>query len=391
MKDHKLFTIFPYKDHLIELENPIRAVAYYKNFSVNLLTGERHDQQIKDFLNECAGISLNEEISHPRVVHLFYELSFLLLGDEKKISDNTLLGIDLEFASFHEVHPTNHPRIELKLESWPDQKNYQAAFHDGYEELLKGNCYQFNLTYPFVYSFTKKYSPKDFIFSMWKDQSKRGAFGSATFIPSLKTLFFSNSPECLFQIKDQVLSSMPIKGTLKRVESDDWKVLWKKLTKDQKNQAELFMITDLLRNDLSRIEKPCAQITKKKFPKLVPGLIHQCSKIDVPLSADVSLLRIIQSLFPGGSITGAPKVRAIQLIHKLEQRERNFYCGSTILLYKNMKSASINIRSAEICFDDHHSTLRYQAGGGVTLLSRADEEFQEMAYKHNSFIDVLTH
>jgi para-aminobenzoate synthetase component 1 len=388
--DLNLFTIIPYKDHLIQLEKPVRALAYYKNHSVNLLTGLPAKDSLQNFFQECSEIKIDREFSKPRVMHLFYELSFLLNGKLDCVNEESIIAIDIEFSKSRKIDFEEFQKIELKRESWPDERKYKQAFDEGYAELLKGNCYQFNLTYPFHYSFDSKYTPGDFIFSLWRKNATRGGFGSATFIPSMEKLFFSNSPECLFQIKDRTLSSMPIKGTLKRSDGEDWKLLWKKLTNDKKSQAELFMITDLLRNDLSRIEKPLAKIVKEKYPKLVPGLIHQYSQIDVQLSGDVTLMKILESLFPGGSITGAPKMRVIDLLYKLEARERSFYCGSTVLLYKKMKSASINIRSAEISFHNDQRSLSYQAGGGITLLSDAEDEYKEMTYKHNSFIDALT-
>ena len=148
------------------------------------------------------------------------------------------------------------------------------------------------------------------------------------------------------------------------------------------------MITDLLRNDLSRIELPKAYVSEKKIFKKVPGLIHQCSKINIELSAKVTLWKVIEKIFPGGSITGAPKVRAMKLIHHLEKRDRGFYCGSTMIFFGPMKSASINIRAGVFDFNNH--SLLYQAGGGITLESNADDEFSEMTYKCESFIDTLT-
>ena len=106
------------------------------------------------------------------------------------------------------------------------------------------------------------------------------------------------------------------------------------------------------------------------------------------LSAFIDLWSVISKVFPGGSITGAPKKRAMRLIHSLEKRERGFYCGSTLIFYQQMKSASINIRSAVIDFENQ--TLLYQAGGGITLLSDALDEFKEMTYKRDSFIHTLT-
>ncbi len=368
-----------------------RAFAYYLNHSVNLLTGEKKSWDFKLWIDENRSVLLETSSQEQRVIHLFYELSFLIEKEFHLLNSDQLLVIDLIFTSHYEINEKSAGDflpIKLKAIELPDRGNYKKAFKEGYKELLKGNCYQFNLTRPYLYSFNKNLGPSDFIFSLWKKVQSRGAFGSATFIPYFNKLLLSNSPECLFQYENGKISSMPIKGTMKREDSKDWKELWKILVNDKKSQAELFMITDLLRNDLSRIELPRARVTKKKFPKLVPGLLHQYSQVEVELSAAVSLWRVIEKLFPGGSITGAPKKKAIELIEKLEKRERGFYCGSTIVLHKNLLSASINIRSAVVDFNEQ--SLLYQAGGGITLLSDADEEFDEMTYKHNSFIDTLT-
>lgn len=390
MKDLNLFSIIPYKDQLIKLENPIKAVAYYKTYAIDLLSGEKIQYDFSNWILKFQKKKISDYFDSPRVIHLFYELGFLIESEMHLLEEDTILVIDCEFGSFKKIEVEDSRKIELILQSYPDADQYKKDFEEGYAELLKGNCYQFNLTNAFLYSFEKDYTPMDFIFSLWENPIYRGAFGSATYIPYFQKLFLSNSPECLFQLKGQKLSSMPIKGTLKRVENTDWKDLWNTLASDKKSQAELYMISDLLRNDLSRIEKPLAHIVKKKFPKLVPGLLHQYSEIEVELSLEVSLWRVIEKIFPGGSITGAPKLRAIRLIHKLEKRQRGFYCGSTLILFKKMKSASINIRSSEIDFHKNARTLLYQAGGGITLLSTASDEYKEMTYKHDSFIRVLT-
>lgn len=388
MKAHNLFSIIPYKDQLIKLDNAEKAFAIYRHYSIDLLTGKKCFLDFNQWIEEYKTIILEKKIEYPRVIHLFYELGFFIEEKEEMFTEDTLLAIDIQFTSFHEVKPLECQKIHLKTLTRPHFLDYKKTFEKGYEELLKGNCYQFNLTYPYIFSFEKSLNAFDFIFSLWKKQSSRGAYGSATFIPFFNQLFLSNSPECLFQYKNKTLSSMPIKGTLRRVNSEDWKPLWKKLTSDIKSQAELYMISDLLRNDLSRIEFPRAKIVKQKSPQLVPGLLHQYSQIDVQLSDTVNLWSVVKKLFPGGSITGAPKKRTMSLIHSLENRDRGFYCGSTIILFKEMKSASINIRSSLIDFKK--STLLYQAGGGITLLSKSHEEFQEMNDKHDSFIRALT-
>lgn len=388
MTDHNFFTIIPYKDQLLKLDNVVRAKAHYHFHTIDLLSTKKENHDFNEWIDQKKKALLSSVEETPVIIHLFYELGFLIEKEFQKLNPDTLLAIEIEYADYKLISPLDYRQIELKLEDYPDPVKYRTAFNVGYEELVKGNCYQFNLTFPFVYSFSRKLQPLDFIFSLWKKKESRGAFGSATFIPYFNKLFLSNSPECLFQFKNKTLSSMPIKGTMPRSSSESWLPVWKKLTSDKKSQAELYMISDLLRNDLSRIDKPTAVIVKKKFPKLVPGLIHQYSQIDVELSGSVTLWRVIEKVFPGGSITGAPKLRAMRLIDSLEQRERGFYTGSTLIMHKAMKSASINIRACVIDFET--LKLTYQAGGGITLLSEVDDEYQEMTYKHNSFISALT-
>jgi anthranilate/para-aminobenzoate synthase component I len=388
VKDHNLFSIIPYKDQLIKLEGARSARAIYQHFTIDLLNGKRLSSEFSEWISAYQKKRLSDDEKYPRIIHLFYELGFLIEKNFQFLGPDTLLAVDIEFEFFKEIQLEEVEELQLKRMTYPLLSDYRSAFEEGYQELIMGNCYQFNLTFPFSYSFEKKYTPLDFIFSLWKDAEKRGAYGSATYIPYFKKLFLSNSPECLFQYKQNIISSMPIKGTMLWNEAKSWRPLWKKLVADKKSQAELYMISDLLRNDLSRIEHPKAVVTKKKFPKLVPGLLHQYSQIDVELSNEVSLWRVIEKIFPGGSITGAPKLRAMRLIERLEKRERGFYCGSTLILFKKMKSASINIRSSTIDFDRYE--LLYQAGGGITLLSEVDDEYKEMTYKLNSFIRSLT-
>lgn len=388
MKGHKIFSIIPYKDKLLKFDSASTARAYYRNYYVDLLSGEVVQYDFNSWIETINEIKVNSFEENVRVVHLFYELSYLVNKEFHFLNSTDLLVIDIQFEHHEEIEYQRPKTIQLKLKEEPNLEHYKTQFNAGYAELLKGNCYQFNLTGAYKYSFDESLSANDFIFSLWKNREDRGSYGSATFIPYFNKLFISNSPECLFQFSGQTLTTMPIKGTFKLTNKDNWKKLWKKLKSDKKSQGELFMIADLLRNDLSSIEFPKARIIKRKYPRLVPGLIHQYSQIEVELTSSVSLWRIIEKMFPGGSITGAPKKRAIRLLHSLENRERGFYCGSTLILHKEMKSASINIRSSEIDFEN--LSLLYQAGGGITLLSIAEEEFKEMTYKRDSFIQRLT-
>ena len=281
--------------------------------------------------------------------------------------------------------------LEITPVEFPLFDKYNEKFEIIYKHLVDGDCYQVNLTEPFYFQFNRDFSFQEFIGRLWSDKMNISAFAHCTYIHSLDKLFLSNSPECLFKVSKKreqvVVRSMPIKGTLS-FKGIDWKKTWNELKHSKKNESELFMIADLLRNDLTRIQLSPAKIVAKKLPLVVPGLVHQYSVIESELENDVSVLDMMSALFPGGSITGAPKMRVMEIIQKVEERARGFYCGSTMIRHRSMICASINIRSAEIDFSSKE--LVYGAGGGITLDSAATEEFNEMYAKQISFLHLLS-
>jgi para-aminobenzoate synthetase component 1 len=388
---HKTFTIIPYQGRLLKFSRPVSARAYFKNHYIDLLTGINHEHDVGSWLNEL-DFKIHQHQYKMRFIHLFYELGFLFESMEAKVNIEDMMGIDIQYSNeeFIELDNSNN-KIKLELISSPDFADYKKQFAAGFNELNIGNCYQFNLTGEYLYSFDKQsLDASDFISTLWRDPIKRGAYASATYIESLNKLLLSNSPECLFQYRAGTLIARPIKGTVKRKTDEMIEInsLWKEMSEDKKSQGELYMITDLLRNDLSRIDLPVSTVTKKKAMLLVPGLVHQYSEIVVKLRPHITLRKVLEKIFPGGSITGAPKKRTMKILKRLEARSRGFYCGSTIYFSAEAIEASINIRSSVIDFN--LGTLSYQAGGGITLLSEVLTEFEEMTYKHDSYIDILT-
>ncbi len=390
MKGHNLYSIIPYKKKLLKFSDATFARAYYKNHFIDLITGKSHSYEIREWI-KTLDFPVYKHTINNRIIHLFYELGFLFEGIFEGISCLDILAIDIQYSKIlEEAVPKNSQKIKLSPINAPSFYDYEKKFHEGYRELQKGNCYQFNLTGEYTYSFKDRLDSNDFVAALWREESSRGAYGSATYIGFLDKLFLSNSPECLFQYADKILTTRPIKGTLLRSNDkmSEIKKLWTQLRDDKKSEGELYMITDLLRNDLSRIDLPQSVVNKKKAILLVPGLVHQYSEISVKLRTQVTLRGILEKMFPGGSITGAPKKRVMQILSKIENRSRGFYCGSTLVFMKGQIEASINIRSSVIDFKN--STISYQAGGGITLLSQPQFEFEEMTYKHNSYFDILT-
>lgn len=363
---------------ILFLSNPISAYLYHKDQRVNLLTGKKEKFDIKrlDF-GKWKDIWLK-----PRVTHFFYEYEILIRGEHVESHVPLIIDIEYQKRDLLDTVPS-FTNVEFSSLLLPNRKSYEEKFKVIQNFLQYGECYQVNLTMNFKGSFQAEVD--DLKQSFFAADKKLSAYAHGTWIPILNKFWLSNSPECLFQKKDSYIYSMPIKGT-QRIEGSKTKA-WEKLKSSEKNQAELYMIADLLRNDIARIDKPFAKIIAKKKMLEVPGLLHQYALISQELGGEIPLHKVIHSLFPGGSITGAPKKRVSEIIQKIENEKRGFYCGSTLFMFASGKSCSINIRSME--FDFNSMQFSYGSGGGVTLASEAQSEFEEMNMKFQSFLKIF--
>ena len=383
-----------------KLSRPKCGYIYFKTYRKNLLTQEREEYSFEHFINKLNQSMLLPKGNDKRIIHLFYESGHYILPNPSEssqiqsLNNEQILAVDLvyKYAEVEKIKAYDDKiNTQCKSEEKVDQSKYRQKFLQGREELIKGECYQFNLTYPKRIKLPEGFSFSFIFKKMVSDPQKAGAFAHGTYLGCEQMALISNSPECLFQAekKDNGIHiwTMPIKGTIDNV-NNETKRNWKLLAQSKKDEGELNMITDLLRNDLSRINNSISKVVFKKRMLVVPGLIHQFSLIETLLPFSISLGKVIQSLFPGGSITGAPKKNVMKILDRLEGgRERGFYTGSTILLDKTRMVASVNIRSGEI--DLEKKIMKVGAGGGITLLSDSKEEYKEMEDKRESFLDLF--
>ncbi len=369
---------------VLELSRPITAYVYYRATRHNLITGYPETYPLQKFLDSLEEKKLQDKVKGHHVYHFHYELGLILQDLGHSVGDDVPLAIEIEYESARKSKPgksrlTSLPFKTLERPMWSE---YKEAYRAIQNHLEAGNCYQVNVTYPFDFETEENLDPRD-IMSYFFSREGLGAFAHATLYH--EQLILSNSPECLFQYRDEEIWTMPIKGTMKRkgTLNEDWQ----ELKNSEKDEAELSMITDLLKNDLNRLDRPRAKVLKKRAPLEVPGLLHQYSLLSVKLQKKISLLHTLTCLFPGGSVTGAPKKRVMQIIQDLERAPRGIYCGTTLLCYGGKKIASINIRTAQ--GDLSERLWRYGAGGGVTLGSNPVHEFQEMEAKVASFLTLI--
>ncbi|WWO99434.1 MAG: aminodeoxychorismate synthase component I [Candidatus Dasytiphilus stammeri] len=211
------------------------------------------------------------------------------------------------------------------------------------------------------------------------------------FIRNGKNCILSTSPEQFLKVDSSgTIYTKPIKGTSIRSNNVllDFKSA-QRLASSEKNRAENLMIVDLMRNDLRQVSFPGSISVTKLMNIESYKTVHQMvSTIEGKLLPDCSLIDILRVSFPGGSITGAPKYRTMQLINCLEQSSRGVYCGSIGYLGFN-RIADLNIAIRSLSYNG--KIVKFGAGGAITFLSNPEKEFQEFLIKAESILQPLYH
>ncbi len=264
-----------------------------------------------------------------------------------------------------------------------------ASYFDGFaaimEGLAAGDFYQVNLARELEGRFAQTLEPPALAHAARAlhqrlRQQQPAAFG-ALWPLSEDAWLVSGSPECLLQWHGptHVARSFPIKGTIARAEGQHDAQLAQRLRDSQKDQAEHIMIVDLVRNDLGRVARAGGVSVPQLMAELsLPTVRHLVSEVRAEVDRDVDLASVIGALFPGGSITGAPKIAAIRALERHEPFDRGFYCGSLgVVRGGESATLSILIRTAVLAA----AGLVYGTGGGLVVDSIAEQEFAETTLK----------
>ncbi len=198
----------------------------------------------------------------------------------------------------------------------------------------------------------------------------------------------SASPERFIKFQDGIAQTCPIKGTRPRGSNEEEdKRMADELLASDKDRAENVMIVDLLRNDLSRVcQSNSVRVLHLCALEKLPTVYHLVSTIEGELLPDKGAVDLLKTAFPGGSITGAPKIRAMEIIDELEPSPRGIYCGSIGYIgFDGAMDTSIVIRTIVRANDKYY----FNSGGGITWLSDANEEYDETLDKAKALIEAL--
>ncbi len=273
--------------------------------------------------------------------------------------------------------------LSSQWQSNMSKADYTSKFNAVYKYLHSGDCYQINLAQRFC---------ADYQGSIWQayqilEQANQAPFSA--FIKLENSAVLSISPERFLQIKGQNIETKPIKGTRPRSKNPvkDMENAHD-LVNTEKDQAENLMIVDLLRNDIGRVAKPGTVKVPLLFEvESFPAVHHLVSTVTAELATEYNVTDCIRACFPGGSITGAPKVRAMEIIEELEPHRRSIYCGSIGYISRSgHMDSSITIRTLIAT----EQRLYAWAGGGLVADSQVASEYQETLDKLSQILPILT-
>lgn len=256
------------------------------------------------------------------------------------------------------------------------ERDYGAAFERIQSYIEAGDIYQANLT--FLCSVAVPEDP----LSLYAAVRGRAAAGHGGIVHSGGHWLLSFSPELFFILEDGILTARPMKGTAARnIDTILDQAAIANLVADPKQRAENLMIVDLLRNDLSRVAEPGSVQVPRLFEVESYPTVHQMtSTIAARLRPGLGPVDVLRAIFPCGSITGAPKVRAMEIIHELEAAPRGAYTGSIGHISPD-GNAAFNVAIRTICVNEGSSQGRFGLGSGIVADSVLQAEWQECLEK----------
>lgn len=282
------------------------------------------------------------------------------------------------------------PQISLPRRETPPvfTSNFEKA--DYIEALTKlkayicsGDIYQANMTQRFTTPLEQK--PIELYYKL----RNVNPAPFAAFMPLEKGAVVSSSPERLIRIIGKQVETRPIKGTRPRgKDAQEDAALKAELLASEKDRSELLMIVDLERNDLSRIGKTgTVKVPELMVCETYPTVFHLVSTVTAELKDGYTPIDVVRATFPGGSITGAPKIRAMEVIDELEPTQRSVYTGAIGYIgFNGRTDLNIAIRTI-LC---HHDLASFQVGGGIVWDSDEESEYEETLTKAKAMMNALS-
>ncbi len=313
------------------------------------------------------------------IVDHFNQNTILLYQNENDVIAD--LKNHLENNSLDKYKPNNFS-IDSICKSNMNYDEYKKRFKKIQSYIKSGDCYQINFSQRFSLSYSG---------DTWDIYNKISPTYSSPYSAYLKMPFIdimSFSPERFLSYDNNIVETKPIKGTrpVSQNPEDNMRALTE-LSSSYKEKAENLMIVDLLRNDLGKnCEFGSVKVTKLFDIETFANVHHLVSTVQGKISDSSNIFKLIYGCFPGGSITGAPKIRAMQIINELEPDNRSIYCGSIGYISSNGQAdLNIAIRTVAATKDQ----LFFWGGGGIVYDSDVKSEYKETLDKIMPLLNIF--
>lgn len=325
---------------------------------------------------------------YPHFIHIDHArqtaCAYMLPGFPDATAEWQAWLTDCEAQGIFSTPPLHQKHFSLTapFSALTSAERYRHDFQRIHDYLLAGDCYQVN----YAQAFKAKCEGHSAFAMQQLLTVSNPAWAAWVSIPEGDVL--SLSPELFLKVENKKILASPIKGTAPRLNDPVAdKQQADTLQKSTKNRAENLMIVDLLRNDMSQHAVTGSVKAEQLFTiESLPQVHHLVSHITATLRDDSSVLALIRDCFPGGSITGAPKKRAIEIIQELEPTPRSIYCGSIGFINADGDACfNIAIRTLLRLGDD----LYAWAGGGIVADSECESEYQECFHKIGALMTAL--
>lgn len=330
-----------------------------------------------DLKNNIFPFLKSKQTEFPLIQFASFPVLFLVEHKTKgiiAISENKKIYKDY-IRYINSTHYNTDERFFLNLLYMEPYNIYERKINRIKELIENGEVYQINLAHRLMFHFEG--NPLGCYLNI-REEAKP-PFGCYLKFNDLNILSFS--PERFFRVHNNKISSYPIKGTMPRSDIKKIDKSYKeKLKQSEKDHAEHIMIIDLIRNDLGKICKiGSVKVTNLFSVKSYETVHHMVSCISGDLMKPYDLVKIIKAIFPGGSITGAPKIAAMKYIDELEDFSREIYTGSIGYFLPDYSFMDFNIAIRTMVI--HNNIAYYSVGGGIVFDSDAQKEYEETITK----------
>lgn len=312
------------------------------------------------------------------------DLVFLLRGEELEVL--TFNGSLPEIVLENLLEKTTHPFSgDFSIVAEFPQTDYLENFSRIQKHLLRGDIYELNYCIPYTCC-AKNFSPS----SCWRRLNQLNPAPFSALYRQQDNWLISASPERFLKKSGNRLFSQPIKGTARRGKSiEEDEDLKQSLNSNEKEKAENIMITDLVRNDLSRISKKGTVNVDELCGLYSFRHVHQLiTTVSAELKDNTSMQEILKATFPMGSMTGAPKYRAMQIIEERESFRRGLFSGSVGYISPE-GDFDLNVVIRSILYNAKNGQLLIPAGSAITAKSEAMTEYEECRLKAAALLSML--